>query len=124
MDGDQAALEKKFESLLQELATVGEQLQRQKWGAAGVPHYSEIEGSAHELGRRLSRAIQREATVETAGRAGSQAACPGCGQIWELEYKGRTIESVDGPTEIWEAVGYCPRCERSFFPSAGNIGPG
>jgi hypothetical protein len=85
-----------------------------------VPHYSEIEQSAHDMGRRLSRAIQREASVETAAQAGDAAPCPDCGRSCKLEFKRRTIESLDGPTEICEPVGVCDRCERSFFPSAGS----
>jgi hypothetical protein len=118
MDGDQQALEQKFESLLRELSAVGEQLQRCRRGSDKVPHYSEIEGAAHAMGRRLSRAIQQEAMLQTAGRAGSSGKCAGCGRTCELELRSRLISSMDGPTEVCEPVGYCGDCERSFFPSA------
>jgi hypothetical protein len=118
MDGDQQALEQKFESLLRELSAVGEQLERCRRDSDKVPHYSEIERPAHEMGRRLSRAIQQEAMLRTAGRAGSSGKCAGCGRICKLELKTRSVNSVDGPTEVCEPVGYCEDCERSFFPSA------
>lgn len=118
MDGDQQALERKFESLLRELSAVGEQLQRCRRGSDRVPHYSEIEGSAHAMGRRLSRAIQQERMLQVAGRAGTSGKCPGCGRTCELERKSRSMSSVDGPAEVCETVGYCEDCERSFFPSA------
>jgi hypothetical protein len=124
MDGERTALEEKYEALLRELASVGQQLQRQRRGAERVPHYSEIEQSAHEMGRRLSRAIQREASVGTAADAGDWAPCPACGRSCRLAFKHRTVESVDGPTEICEPVGRCDRCERSFFPSAGSARSG
>lgn len=117
MDGKQAALEQKFEKLLQELAGVGEQLRQQRRESPAIAHYWQIESSSHELGQRLSRALQRQASVETALEAGDRADCPGCGQTCLLEVKQRTIESTDGPTEIREAVGQCGRCGRSFFPS-------
>lgn len=118
MDGDRQALEAKLESLLREAASIGEQLGRSERGSSGVPHFSEIEGFGHAIGRRLSRAIQRESSIEAAGRAGTCGACPGCGRNCRLEFKERTIESVDGSTDICEPVGYCPQCQRSFFPSA------
>jgi hypothetical protein len=124
MDGERRALEEKYEALLRELASVGQQLQRQRRRGDGVPHYSEIEHSAHEMGRRLSRAIQREALVGTAADAGDSAPCPACGRSCQLAFQRRTIESVDGPTEICEPVGRCDRCERSFFPSAGSTRAG
>lgn len=119
MDGDRTVLEWEWEELLQKLASVGERLQRAERGSDEVPHYSEIEGVAHRMARRLSQAIQREAMLHVAEKIGGTADCPDCGRSCRLEIKTRTIESVDGPTEISEPVGECPDCQRSFFPSAG-----
>lgn len=116
MDGKQAALEARMESLLQELATVKAELDRGETGE--VPHYSEIESSAHNLGRRLSQAIQQERMLQLAGSAGSKARCPDCGCWCRLELKQRTISSVDGPADVCEPIARCKRCQRSFFPSA------
>ena len=118
MDGEHTALKEGFELLLQELASVGERLQRSERPAGEAPHYSQIEGFAHEMGRRLSQAIQRDAALEIAGSTSRQDTCPDCGRTCALERKERTIQSVDGPTEISEPVGHCPHCQRSFFPSA------
>lgn len=116
MDGKQAALEARMESLLRELAAVKAELDR---GEAGeVPHYSEIESSAHNLGRRLSQAIQQERMLHLAGSAGHKAKCPDCGCFCRLELEQRTITSMDGPADICEPVARCKRCQRSFFPSA------
>lgn len=123
MDGQQAALERKFERLLQELSVVGEQLRQAKRPSDKLPHYFEIEQSAHQMGQRLSRALQREASVETALEAGDWAACPGCGQDCRLRCVRRTITTTDGLTEISEPVGDCDRCGRSFFPSTPSAGP-
>lgn len=117
MDGDRARLEGKLESLLRELAVVKEQLDRGDRKAGEIPHYSEIEGSAHAFGQRLSRAIQEEASLQIGGSAAKTAACPGCGRKCRLDLKTRTVASLDGDTEICEPVGHCKRCQRSFFPS-------
>ena len=116
MDGKRAALEARMESLLQELASVKAELDRGE--SSDVPHYSEIETSAHSLGRRLSQAIQQDRMLQLAFSAGNRAQCPDCGCFCRLEYQDRTITSVDGPTEICEPVARCKRCQRSFFPSA------
>ena len=118
MDGKQAALEARMESLLQELAVVKEQLDRGGRESGEIPHYSEIEGSAHGLGRRLSQAIQQEAMLHLAGSAGQRGQCPECGRSCRLELKRREIASVDGTTDISEPVGRCKHCQRSFFPSS------
>jgi hypothetical protein len=116
MDGDRAALEARLTSLLQELATVKVELDRGEPGE--IPHYSEIETSAHTLGRRLSQAIQQERMLDLAGSGGSKAQCPDCGCYCQLELEQRTITSMDGPADVSEPVAHCKRCQRSFFPSA------
>ena len=116
MDGKRTALEARMETLLQELAAVKAELDHDESGE--IPHYSEIEGSAHDLGRRLSQAIQRDRMLQIAFSSGNRTQCPDCKCFCRMEYQARTITSVDGPTEITEPVARCKRCQRSFFPSA------
>lgn len=118
MDGKRVKLEERMESLLQELAVVKEQLDRGDREPGEIPHFSEIEGSAHDLGRRLSRAIQEEASLQIGGAAARSEPCPDCGRRCRIDLKTRTVVSVDGETQICEPVGHCKRCQRSFFPSA------
>jgi hypothetical protein len=41
-----------------------------------------------------------------------------------LKHETRLVQSIDGPIELLELSGFCPRCRRVFFPSAGSDGLG
>ena len=59
MDGTMTKLKEKLDQLLHEAAEVSvAALDRAEGTIVGVPHYSVIEGRAHELGQQLSRRIQ------------------------------------------------------------------
>ncbi len=117
---DDALPEKELElaCLLERAAKLSAQIQREKSAPGEVPHFSQIEGSAHALGQRLSRAIVDEVAQAQKGESGEHAACPDCGRGSPLKAKKRTILSVDGLVEITEPVAHCRSCRRSFFPSA------
>jgi len=51
-------LRERLERLLREAAEVEVELSRADGTIQGIPHYSVIEGRAHELGRQLSRQVQ------------------------------------------------------------------
>jgi len=74
------------------------------------------------MGRRLSQAIQREAMLHAASQCGDTAECPTCGENCPVEVKCRTINSVDGPSEIGEPVCHCRSCDREFFPQREALG--
>jgi DNA repair exonuclease SbcCD ATPase subunit len=116
MDAKQAQLEKKLEDLLKQTAEVSAQLQSIEQGT-GVPHYDEIEGSAHDLGQRLSRLAQVNRTREIAAEIPPKLDCPDCGKPCPVEAANREVSSVDGRLELTENVAHCRRCRRSFFPS-------
>lgn len=118
MDGRQAVLAEKLERLLKEAAEVSVALDRADGTIVGVPHYSVIESRAHDLGQQLSREIQRRQLGEVAAEAEATAKCPECGTRCELAVEKRRLTSIDGPVQAPEQQGYCPRCRRSFFPSA------
>ena len=117
MDAKQAQLEKKLEDLLNEAADVSAQLQAIEQGP-GVPHYDQIEGSAHALGQRLSRLAQINRTREVTAEVPPTLNCPDCGKPCPVETANREVNSVDGRLELIENVAHCRRCRRSFFPSA------
>lgn len=117
MDAKQAHLEEKLEKLVKDASRVAAQLQAIKQGP-GTPHYDEIEGSAHEVGQRVSREIQGVRAADVAAEQAAQITCPDCGTTCVVEARRRQVHSMDGPVELVETVADCRRCRRSFFPSA------
>ena len=122
MDGDALRLRKKLDDLLREAAEVSVALDQTNGTIQGVPHYSVIEGRAHELGQQLSRQIQERRMAEIVAAQVSQGTCPGCGSRWKLTPTKRTLTSVDGAIEVQELEGYCPICRKAFFPATGDTG--
>jgi hypothetical protein len=122
MDGTTAALKVKLNRLLKEAAQLSVALDRGDGTINRVPHYSVIEGRAHELGQQLSREIQARQMGELVAGRTATAPCPNCRARCELEFKERTVTSIDGPVEIQELHGYCPDCRRAFFPRQGDAG--
>jgi len=115
-------LRDRLERLLREAAEVEVELSRADGTIKGVPHYSLIEGRAHELGKRLSREVQQRQMSELAASQAAKAKCPECGTLVGLHPRQRDVKSVDGDTALQELVGDCPRCRRSFFPAARDLG--
>lgn len=112
-----ANLKERLERLLREAAEVEVELSRADGTIKGVPHYSRIEGRAHELGKRLSRQVQQRQMSELAASQAATARCPQCGALVRLQPRQRDVKSVDGDTTLQELVGDCPRCRKSFFPA-------
>lgn len=122
MDVPTAALQQKLDQLLREVARVAVALDRANGTVVGVPHYSVIESSAHEMGRKLSRTIQANHMGEMASHATVAVKCPECGTRCQVVPKRRPLTSVDGPLSIDEPTAHCPRCRRGFFPPPGSVG--
>jgi len=112
-----ACLKDRLERLLREAAEVEVELSRADGTIKGVPHYSQIEGRAHELGKRLSRQVQQRQMSELAASQAATAKCPPCGALVRLQPRQRNVQSVDGEATLPELVGDCPRCRKSFFPA-------
>ncbi len=117
-----AELLERLDRVLREAAEVEVELSRADGTIRGVPHYSLIEGRAHELGRRLSRRVQEQQMRELNASHAPTAKCPGCGTRCVLRLRVRKTKSVDGETELQELVGDCSRCRRAFFPDARDVG--
>jgi hypothetical protein len=113
-----ANLKDRLERLLREAAEVEVELSRADGTIKGVPHYSLIEGRAHELGKRLSRQVQQRQMSELAASQAETARCPGCGTLVRLQPRQREVKSVDGAATLQELVGDCPHCRKSFFPAS------
>jgi hypothetical protein len=115
-------LKERLERLLREAAEVEVELSRAKGAIKGVPHYSLIEGRAHELGRQLRREVQQREMSELVAAQAATAKCPECHTVRKLQVKKRNVKPVDGETPRQELVGHCPWCRRSFFPATRGIG--
>lgn len=122
VDPRQAALEVRLDQLFQEAAQVEVELSRVEGAISGVPHYSVIEGRAHQLGKRLSRQVQKQQMNELAAVHAQTGCCPGCNTRCELESVKRSVKTMDGEAELQELRGHCPRCRRDFFPDANGTG--
>ena len=111
-------LKERLEGLLRETAEVQVELCRADGTIKGIPHYSVIEGQAHELGKQLSREFQQRQMNELVASQAPSAKCPSCGTRCELHPYKRDVKSIDGEVPLQESVGHCPCCRRDFFPSA------
>ena len=108
--------------LLREAAEVSVSLDRAEGTIVGVPHYSVIEGRAHELGEQLSRRIQAQHMGDLAAHAAPSAKCPECGTRCDTARKKRQVRSVDGTLTVDEPVAHCPKCRRGSFPLREAMG--
>lgn len=122
MDGKTTELKEKLDQLLREAAEVSVVLDRVEGTIVGIPHYSVIEGRAHELGQQLSRRIQAQHMGDLAAHAPPSAKCPECGTRCDTSRKKRQVRSVDGSLTVDEPVAHCPKCRRGFFPPPGGVG--
>jgi hypothetical protein len=113
-----ARLRERLERSLREAAEIEVELSRADGWIRGVPHYSVIEGRAHELGKQLSRAVQQRQMSELVAAQATRAKCPTCGTRCDVGPQKRPLQSVDGAVEVADSEGYCTGCRRSFFPAA------
>jgi hypothetical protein len=104
--------------LLNRLAELMVEEQREQGAFDGVPHYGVLERTSRALGQELSRTAQQRAAAEVAATSEATAACPTCGQPCRVVMQKRTVSSIDGPLELIEPRADCLACRRAFFPSA------
>ncbi len=113
-----ARLQERLERALREVAQIEVELSRADGTIRGVPHYTVIEGRAHRLGRQLSREIQQRQMRELTADQATTCKCPTCGRRCAVRPKERTVQTVDGDSQLTEGLCYCAGCRRSFFPAA------
>lgn len=122
MDAARSVREERKRQLLRELAELHTEEMAEAGDLDESTHFGQVERTAMELGKQLSREVQERAAREMAAEGETQAACPTCGTICETTLQQRTVTGMDGPIELTEAVAHCRRCRRSFFPSADGVG--
>jgi hypothetical protein len=122
MEVDPTRLRKRLDDLLRQAAEISVALARADGTIRGVPHYSAIEGRAHQLGQQLSRQIQERQMGDIMAAWVPKGSCPACGRRGQLIATKRPVTSVDGRIEVRELGGYCPSCRKAFLPPAGDAG--
>lgn len=118
MDAARTGLAEEKSRLLQRLAEIAVEEQRERGVFQSTPHMTELEGASLELGQLLSRLSLARSAAEVAATSADSASCPTCGARPPLTTKKRTVESMAGPVELIESAAHCPACRRDFFPSA------
>ena len=117
-----ACAKEKLNRLLQEAAQVSVDLDRADGTITGVPHYSVIE--CRLTNSDSSSVVKSKPNRWQAGRgADGHSPLPEMPSPFrELNFKKRTMTSIDGPVEVQELQGYCSACRRLFLPRQGNAG--
>ena len=112
-------LSEREKQLLVELAQVRIQRLREQAVFDKTPHDSQLEQAASEFGKQLSREAQQQAAREVLAECPSEVSCPTCRGKCAAKAHRREVTSIDGSVTLDEAVAYCSKCRKSFFPSAG-----
>ena len=80
--------------------------------------FAQMELLGHGLGKQLAGRVQQALVSRQAEPMPRVFGCPTCGRQCRAETKPKTIQSLDGEVELTEIYCHCPKCRRSFFPSA------
>ena len=112
------AVRKKFQELVALMADAG-------FGPEGPSRntdFATIEQFGHQAGRMLGRAID-ERLISRHAEHFQEESCPTCGTANEqntLE-AARPLQTLDGTIPLVEPACDCPKCVRTFFPSADRV---
>ena len=91
--------------------------------------FATIEKFGHQAGRMLGRAIDEQLVARHA-RHFQEEACPTCETAVCAENvesnapeqeKARPLQTLDGTIPLVEPACDCPKCVRTFFPSAERV---
>ncbi len=114
------AAEQKFQELVALLAETG-------FGPDGPSRdtdFATIESFGHRAGQMLGRAVDAHLVSRHAEHF-QEGVCPTCktaGESKALEKeKARPLQTQDGTIPLVEPACHCPKCDRTFFPSADRI---
>ena len=124
MDGRVEQLQKKLEDLLKAAAEASAELQKIDGSQPEVPHYSQIENTAHATGQQLSRMIQQARLQEVALAARPQAACPTCGDVCEVAHPltpGGPSHPLTDPSKPWNPKLTALAAGRVWLPRAESF---
>ena len=80
--------------------------------------FAQMELLGHGHGKELASRVQQGLATRQAERMPAVFHCPTCDRECPTETKPKTIHALDGEVELAEVCCHCPKCRRSFFPSA------
>jgi hypothetical protein len=106
---------------IEELAAL---VARERFGPEGVPKditFSEIEEIGHQVGQMVAAQVDQELVGDHQQHFADKQPCPQCGQLCTNKPCERELGTRDGTMVLPESVCHCPRCRRSFFPSASSV---
>jgi len=115
------AVDAKRDELAQVAQLLGENLSRRAFGERGPDlqvTFNDLEQFLRPLVEAMSRGFLSVSAREQAGRLPPTLACPSCGRECTTCEQERTLRAENGSFTWPEPQAHCPRCERSFFPSA------
>jgi len=118
MDAAKDLREEEKVRLLNRLAEITVEEQRELGAFQRTPHLCELETVSRSLAQRLGCISLTRAVREVAAGCDTQAACPTCSRQCPVEMSQRTVKSISGSVDLTEPVAHCPACRRDFFPSA------
>lgn len=78
--------------------------------------FAEMENISHEIGQRVARGLGATLSDQQSELWSDDYSCPTCGLECEAVKHPRTVQTVDGSTEIVELKSFCPKCRRNCFP--------
>jgi uncharacterized protein with PIN domain len=78
--------------------------------------FADMEMLSHEIGQRVAQQLGANFSQQQGELYSDDYNCPTCGIECEAIRHERTMQTIDGPTEVVELKSYCPRCRRHFFP--------
>ena len=85
--------------MLTQVLKAAAELRAFKYGDS-TRHFDDIELPAHDMGKRLSRAIQEERVREVALAELKGTRCIDCNQLCKIEIEVRNVNSMDGPDRL------------------------
>lgn len=118
MEALETKIQKEKDQIFRRLAELHVEELRRRGVFEKTPHFSTLEGSAHQLAMEVSRVLQEQSAREVAAQGPPRAPCPECGRECDSTLVKRTVKSLDGPIELLEPKCHCSACRRAFFPSA------
>ena len=84
--------------------------------------FADMEMLSHQIGRRVARQLGANLAQQQGELYSDDYNCPTCGIDCEAIKKRRTMQTIDGPTDVIELQSFCPRCRRHFFPCTPRNG--
>jgi len=118
MDAAKDLREEERVRLLNRLAEIMVEEQRELGTFQRTPHLCELESVSYSLARQLGCVSLSRAVREVAAGCDTVAACPNCGGQCAVETTERAVKGISGSMSLTETVAHCPACRRDFFPSA------